>query len=88
MSVYYEYLKNTTACQSIPSKLPGLNGQSPEVKDPAGVVANLESWQIVLIIIALGIFTAFIAKSFNWIRNHVYNDKVSLMFYFGVRVIC
>ena len=50
MSVYYEYLKNTSECQSIPSQLPGLNGQSPEVTDPAGVEANLESWKIILII--------------------------------------
>ena len=78
MSVYYEFLKNTTGCQAIPSQLPGLNGESPKVTNPVGVAANLETWQIILILIALGIFTAFIAKSFNWIRSHIYNDKVSI----------
>ncbi len=77
MSVRYEFLRDTESCQRIPSQLPGQNGNYPEVTDPAGVVASLENWQIVLIMIALGIFTAFVAKSFNWIRRYVYLDKVS-----------
>ncbi len=80
MAVHYDFLKNTTHCQTIPSLLPGQNGEYPEVTSPVGVVPNLEQWQIVLLIVALGIFTGFIAKSFNWIRRYVYHDKVTQFF--------
>ena len=76
--MFYEFLKNSSLCQGLPGLLQqdGMDTTIAGEAGPAGVQPNLQNWQIILLMIGLGIFTALIAKSFNWIRQHVYKDKV------------
>ena len=69
----YEILKNITSCQLLPTLLLG-NKSLDEIA--VGVHSSLEAWQLVIIMLGIGVFGIVIAKTFNFIRKNVYKDKV------------
>ena len=70
----YPFLRNTSDCQAIPDLVDVLNNGSHSVV--LGIKSNLYTWEIALIMVGLGIFTASVAKSFTLIRSRIYKDKV------------
>ena len=73
MEMGYEILKNITSCQLLPTLLLG-NKSLDEIT--VGVHSSLEAWQLVIIMLGIGVFGIVIAKTFNFIRKNVYKDKV------------
>ena len=76
----FEILKNITSCQLLPTLLLG-NGSLDDIV--VGVKSSLESWQLIVVMLGLGIFASVIAKTFNYIRKNIYKDKVKSRATFG-----
>ena len=77
MTTSNEIVKNTTECLKLTGIL-NRNGSDGAISqgNGIGITSNIYNWEIIIIMIVLGIFTAFVAKAFNWIRARFYKDKV------------
>ena len=67
MATYYSYVFNTTECQSMANT----------TQDGDTMRNSVELWQLILLIILIGVLAAIMAKVFNRVRRTVYGDKVS-----------
>ena len=67
MATCYSYVFNTTECQSMANT----------TQDADTMRNSVELWQLILLIILIGVLAAIMAKVFNRVRRTVYGDKVS-----------
>ena len=68
-----DFLVNTSDCQSLPGRVLGNTSSTVQ-----GIQSSLETWQLIIIMLSIGIFAASIAKLFNYVRKVVYKDKVCI----------
>ena len=63
-------LRNNSACTF-------LTNRSEITAPTTGIQPSLELWHIYVTFLIIGVLSTLVAKGFNVIRSHVYNDKVS-----------